>query len=447
MNQDNVTADTLKPSARTYGGDIISVFSSNVFSLVANLAIVVILTRLLGPEGYGLYNAILVIPLLVVSFFQMGIRPSTVFMIGSGKHDQNQVVSAVLSALILTGGSGIFFSLITYLFMYRDGYTPLLISLALLTIPMRLAAIYAGGVFLAKEEMGKANLMNWLTALLMLVSALFFVWILKLQVAGALFGMMISNLFVSVYAIRMLYKAYKVRLSLRNPLIIKMLRLGVVYALSFLIIQLNYRIDIVLLQRLADTREVGLYSLGVAMAELLWQIPLAISIVVMTRSANSKDLRQMTENTLRLLRLSLVAGLALSAFIFLLAPVIIPMVFGESYRDSISIVQAILPAIIIVIIFRILSGQLSGMGKPQVAIYSFLPALALNVALNFVLIPRLGGLGAAIASNVSYFVGSIIYLYMYCQLTGAGMSDIFRCSKGDFIFVSNFIKSKINRIR
>lgn len=447
MYQDNKTADASKPSARTYGGDIISVFSSNVFSLVANLAIVVILTRLLGPKGYGLYNAILVIPLLVVSFFQMGIRPSTVFMIGSGKYDQDQVVSAVLSALILTGGSGILFSLTTYLFMYRDGYTPLLIGMALLTIPMRLSAIYAGGVFLAKEQMGKANLMNWLTALLMLVSALFFVWILKLKVAGALFGMLISNLFVSVYAIRMLYKSYNVKISLKNPLILSMLKLGVVYAISFLIIQLNYRIDIILLQRLADTREVGLYSLGVAMAELLWQIPLAISIVVMTRSANSKDPELMTSNTLRLLRLSLVAGVVLSVFIFVLAPFVIPMVFGESFRESIGIVQSILPAIIIVIIFRILSGQLSGMGRPEVAIYSFLPALILNIILNFILIPGLGGLGAAISSNVSYLTGSLIYLYRYTKITGTSISEIFRFSVGDFIFVKNFIKHMLNRFK
>ncbi len=323
----------------SFGKDILSVFSSNIFSLIANLAVVVLLTRKLGPEGYGLYTAVLVVPLLVVSFFQMGIRPTTVFMIGSKKYDANQVVSAVISTLLITSSAGIIFSAIAYIAMYKIGYTPLLISLALLTIPMRLTVIYSGGVFLAKEDMRKANRMNWITALLMLLLAILLVWILKTGVVGALSGMMLSNLAVSFYALSLLYREYKITISLRNPLIMQMIKTGVVFALSFLIIQMNFRIDIVFLQLMTDKTEVGLYSLGVAVAELLWQIPLAIGIVVMTRSANTKDSRLMNESTARLLRLSLVVGVLLSVLIFILAPIIIPLVFGAKYLPSVTIIQ------------------------------------------------------------------------------------------------------------
>lgn len=429
---------------RSFSEDIISVFSSNVFSLVANLLTVVLVSRVLGPELYGLYTAVLVIPLLVVSFFQMGIRPSTVFMIGSGKHDANKVVSAVVSTLLITGSAGMLFSGIAYVVMYKTGFTPLLIGLALATIPMRLTAIYAGGVFLAKEQMKRANLMNWLTALLTLLFALIFVWLLKLGVAGALLGLMTSNLVVSAYALNMLRRNYTIKLSLYNPIIRQMLQLGVVYALSFLIIQLNYRADILLLQWLADTREVGLYSLGVAVSELLWQIPLAVSLVVMTRSANTTDQKLMNESTARLLRLSLISGITLSVFIYLLSPFVIPLVFGTGYIGSVRIIQTVLPGIIIVIIFRVLSGQLSGMGKPQVALRAFILALILNVILNYLLIPRLGGMGAAIATNISYLIGTIIYIIAYCKITGTRVNDLFHFSKNDFTTASAFIKKRLH---
>lgn len=435
--QETQAKDKMKKS---FSGDIVSVFTSNVFSLLANLAVVILLTRVLGPEGYGLYTAVLVVPLLVVSFFQMGIRPSTVYMIGSGRNNPDQVVSAVVSALILTGSAGMLFSGIAYLLMFKTGYTPLLVSMALVTIPMRLSAIYAGGVFLAKEEMKKANMMNWLTALLMLVFAVILVWLLKLNVAGALAGLLFSNLIVSVYAIRRLYKEYKVRISLKNPLIANMLKLGVVYASSFLIIQLNYRVDIVLLQWLSDKRETGLYSLGVAVAELLWQIPLAISIVVMTRSANSNDQKQMNASTARLLRLSLIAGVLLSAFIFILAPFIIPLVFSSKFDGSVQVIQTILPGIIMVIMFRILSGRLSGLGKPQVALRAFIPALILNVVFNFFLIPRYGGVGAAISTNISYFAGTIIYVLSYSRITQTSLRELFAFSRTDFIVLKDYLK-------
>lgn len=429
----------MEKKSRSFSGDIVSVFTSNVFSLIANLLLVVLLTRVLGAEGYGLYTAILVVPLLVVSFFQMGIRPSTIFLMGSGKHDADSIVSAVVSTLIVTSGLGMLFSGITYLLMFREGYTPLLVSYALATIPMRLTSIYAGGVFLAKEQMKQANLMNWLTALFMLLFGVVFVWLLKLKVSGALAGLMLSNLIVSGYAITLLNKEYKIKLSLRNPLILRMVKLGVVYAASFLVIQLNYRIDIVLLQWLADKKEVGLYSLGVAVSELLWQIPLAVSIVVMTRSANSTDQKLMNESTARLIRLSLLAGILLSLIIYGVAPFIIPLVFGKEFTESISIIQTILPGILFVIVFRILSGQLSGMGKPQVALRAFIPALILNIIFNLILIPRYGGLGSAISTNISYLTGTVVYLLTYCRITGTSLKSIFRYSVNDFEVIRTLI--------
>lgn len=438
-------AQTKEPKTKSFSGDIVSVFTSNIFSLLANLLLVILLTRVLGPEGYGLYNAVLVIPLLVVSFFQMGIRPSTVYLIGAGRNNADEVVSAVVSTLIITGLAGIIFSGIAYALMFKTGYTVLLVSLALVTIPMRLASIYAGGVFLAKEEMKKANLMNWLTALLMLLFGVILVWVLKLKVAGALAGLMFSNLIVSVYAINLLFKEYKVTISFHNPHIYKMLKLGVVYAASFLIIQLNYRVDIVLLQWLSDKRETGLYSLGVAVAELLWQIPLAIGIVVMTRSANSSDQKLMNQSTARLLRLSLVVGVILSVFIFILAPFVIPLVFGSKFAESVTIIQTILPGIIMVIMYRILSGRLSGLGKPVVAIAAFIPALILNVVINYFLIPKLGGVGAAISTNISYFVGTVIYILSYCRITQTSLRELFTYSRQDFRIISEYVKRRIRK--
>lgn len=429
-------------ASRSYLHDIASVFTSNVFAMGTNLLFVILITRLLGPEGYGTYTAILVIPTLIVSFFQMGIRASSVYMIGSGKYNESNIVSAVISVLILTSIGGMLFSAIAYMLMFREGYTILLITLALLTIPMRLSAIYAGGIFLGKEQIKRANLMNWLTGLLTLSFGVVFVWILKMKITGALLSLMLGNLIVSSIAIRMLYKDYEVKLSFVNPIIVNLLKLGVIYALSFLVIQLNYRVDVLLLQWLSDARQIGLYSLGVSVSELLWQIPLAVSIVVMSRTANTTNLKKTNEDTAKLLRISLLLGVVLSLFIYILAPYIIPLVFGEKFKQSVLIIQTIMPGIIMVIIFRILSGQLSGMGKPLIALKAFVPALILNLILNYFLIPEYGGMGAAISTNVSYIAGTIIYTISYCRITGTTPGKLFHYSKNDFLF----IKEKMERI-
>ncbi|MBK6964232.1 MAG: polysaccharide biosynthesis C-terminal domain-containing protein [Bacteroidales bacterium] len=421
---------------RSYFQDIASVFGTNVFTLASNLLLVVVLVRLLGPANYGLYTSVLVVPMLVVSFFQMGIRATTVHLIGSGKYDDNSIVSSVLTILLLTSFAGILFSGLAYFFVNTAGYTRLLMGMALIVIPLRLTAVYAGGVFLGKEEIPSSNLMNWLAGLLMLIFAMIFVLALKLGLNGALLSMLLSNLIVAIVALVKLFRQFTIRISFANPLIGKLLQTGVVYALSFLVIQLNYRIDILLLKALSTPVEVGIYSLGVSVAELLWQVPLAISVVVMSRSANATDQTAINQSTARLLRISMVFGLIISTFIVLLAPWVVPLVFGEKFRDSILVMQTILPGILMVIFFRILSGQLSGMGRPEVALKAFIPALILNVILNYIWIPGYGANGAVMATNISYTLGSVIYLFAYSRISGMRVREILRFSMEDWSFIA-----------
>lgn len=420
---------------RSYLHDIASVFGSNVFTLATNLLLVVILVRILGPADYGLYTSVLVVPLLVVSFFQMGIRATTVYLIGSGKHDDNAIVSAVLSILLLTSFLGILFSGLAYLLVSTTGYTTLLIGMALATIPLRLTTVYTGGIFLGKEDIPSANMMNWLAGMLMLVFAFILVLLLRLGLNGALLSMLFSNLVVAAVALSKLFKRFKIRLTYNNPLIWKLLGTGVVYALSFLVIQLNYRLDVLLLKALSTPAEVGIYSLGVSVAELLWQVPLAISVVVMSRSANAIDKQVMNHSTARLLRVSLVFGIVISLFIVVLAPWVVPFVFGEKFRSSIMIMQTILPGILMVIMFRILSGQLSGMGRPEVALKAFVPVLVLNIVLNYLWIPDFGANGAVMATNISYTLGSVIYLGSYSKISGMRVREILRFSREDWVFL------------
>jgi len=77
------------------------------------------------------------------------------------------------------------------------------------------------------------------------------------------------------------------------------------------------------------------------------------------------------------------------------------------------------------------------MGKPQVAIYAFLPALVINFIANMFLIPVYGGTGAAWATNISYFAGSVAYLFAYSSITRMPVSEIFKYRRSDFYFMKD----------
>lgn len=425
---------------RSFLKDLTGVFSSNIFIILAGLLVSVILTRKLGPDGFGIYSAILVIPLLVVSFAQLGIRGSSIYHIGRKEFNQRDIVAGILLILVMTSVLGVLITGAGLLLMEDESFTDLYMILVLMLIPFRLAMAYFGGIFIGKEQIGRSNFMNWFSEVIHLTAVIVFVWLMDWQIVGALLALLVSHVFITIWALHFLNKEFKLHLHFQLEIIRSLLSMGFLFALSFVIIQLNFRIDILLLKELSTMEEVGYYSLGVSIAEKLWQLPFAIGIVLMSRTVNTADQDAINKTTARLVRVSLIAGLIASVAIYLLSPWILPAIWGENFRPSIMIIQYILPGILFISTYRILSSRLSGIGKPQVSIYVFLPALVINILLNLWWIPNYGALGAVMATNVSYTLGSLAYIVVYSKIVHMPVLKIFEFQKSDFMFLKELRK-------
>jgi len=427
---------------RRFFRDFIGVLNSNVVSIICMVFVSILLTRILGVEGFGLYYALLVIPLIVVSLTHLGIRGASIFMIGQKKFNDDEIVSSVVFILAFTSILGIILSIGAYSFFMEPEYTIMMIGLVVLIIPFRLSIIYIGGIFFGKDEIKQANRFEWAINLINLILAVILVWWFNMGLLGAIISMSVANILVGLYALFIISRKFNIRFKYLPTVIKQLLSLGIMYAFTFFVIQLNYRIDILLLEKLSTIHEVGIYSLGVHIAEQLWQIPFAISIVLFSRTANMKDQSKITQSTISLARLSFILIFLLSIVVAIIAPYIIPFVFGDEFTPTIDVLQLLLPGIIILVIFRVLSGQLAGMGKPYIAIYVFVPALIINVLLNFLWIPEHGSKGAAWASDISYTIGTIGYWLIYSKVLKVDLFEIFRFKNTDIsIFVE--LKTKL----
>ncbi len=424
---------------RGFFRDFIGVLNSNIVSLLSALLLVVLLTRVLGTEGYGAYNALIVIPLIAVSLAHLGIRGASIYLIGNKKFDEHQLVSSIIIILIGAGFVGMLLSAIGFYFFSDQSFSILLIAIVLFVIPFRLTTIYAGGVFYGKDEMKKANELNWMINLLNLALAAVIVWWLEQGLVGAVAATLLANIYVAIAALRMLARQFTIKLRIHPTIIKQLLSLGILFSMSFFVLQLNYKIDILLLEQLSTIEEVGLYSLATQLAEQLWQIPLAVSIVLFSRTAN-KDEKATPEMVLPLTRTVLALVFIIAIGLYIVSPFVVPLFFGEAFDASSLMLQIILPGIVVMSVFRVLSGQIAGMGKPQVTLYIFVPALVINIMLNYLWIPKYGGNGAAMASNVSYFLGVTGYWIYYTRLHKLSLLEIFYFKKSDFKVLSPIIK-------
>lgn len=430
---------------RSFARDIAGVLGSNMSAVLIGFLIDVVISRQLGPEGRGLYSAVLVIPLLVVSFMMMGVRRSAVYHIGKQIYDDNQTVSGVIQLLIVTSALAVLVSGLSFLYFKPKGLTLTLVLLAVSSIPVRLVLSYASGIYLGKEQFKRSNLLNWLPLILNLAGVILFVAFLHWSVAGALLALFVSNLFVALISLRHIFSEYEISFKPDKEIIMSLLKLGVGYAIALLIMQLNYKVDILLLQKLSTLDQVGFYSIGVAISDKLWQLPTAMGVVVLSRTANMLDEATLNQSVSRLLRISFVLVLIAAVLLWFIIPYLLPLIFGGKFIPSVAVVRAMLPGILVFLIPRILNSRFAGIGQPKVLIAIFAPALLVNILLNFLWIPDYGGIGAAWASNVSYALGAVVLLIVYSIEMKVPLWEIFKFQKGDFDLIHRFYHRRILR--
>ena len=431
---------------RTYLHDILSFLGSNLMVTASSLAISIILSRMLGAAGFGLYSAIIVVPVMVIGFTQLGIRRSAIFHIGNKLLPEDHIVSALFILLLWTSALSIIICGLVFFFAEGQPFDPLIVALVLITIPLLLTNIFAGGIFLGKEDIKRAAILNAGPIILTLILTILFVWGLKMSVLGAFIAIALANLAMSVFTFRQIIVEFRFSITWKyhEGIMKSMIKLGLVNAIAIFIMQLNYRLDILMLKKLSSLEEVGFYSLAMQIAEQLWHIPYAIEAIVLSRSANTQSDQFVHRTVASIFRVSLLIGVAVGLLIFFVAPPLVPLIFGGEFSRSVAMIQVVLPGILILVGFRILNSRLTGMGKPQIAIYAFMPALVINFILNLFLIPRFGGIGAAWSTNISYAMGSLTFLVVYSKMVKMPVSEIFRYRRSDFYFFRDVRKRLAN---
>lgn len=413
-------------------GDLISVGRSKGVVIACGLMKAVLIARFLGPEKNGIIAALVIYPTLVMTVGSLGVRKSAAFLLGSGRYNERDVKSAVFVLWILST----VFSVICLFFLM--GYTSktefslTLLMLAISPVPFSLFITYASGLYLGRNEIGSFNRVNWLPPFITVVMVAVLVGWVKLSIEGVLIAELLGVLVMGVLLFFRL--DFSVGIQIKGIwLVVKdLLKLGVAYAVSLLVLNLNYRLDVILLDRFANPYEIGIYSKGAVLSQYLWEVPMLLGTIVFARGARAKDRRLFSLRVCQLLRISLLLiGLG-CLFLFALGGQIIELLFSSAFAESASVMRLLLPGVFLLTIFKVLNMDMSSQGRPWFAMKAMVPALVVNVLLNILLIPMYGADGAAFASTISYICGAILFLFHYRKASGLLWNEILGFSLKDF---------------
>lgn len=166
---------------------------------------------------------------------------------------------------------------------------------------------------------------------------------------------------------------------------------------------LQMRVDVVLLGLLGSTASVGMYSVATSIAEVLFYVSNSLEMVLYSRNlTKSEDLFSQAT------RLMLPASIILASLCGLAATVLIPVVYGHSFAPGITLLWALLPGVVFLSLVHVITPYLIQSGCGGVVSTGQVLGMTTNIACNLLLIPRIGALGASLASSCSYALTFII---------------------------------------
>lgn len=441
----DVKQDSHSAQAGTTGGpsllsEVAGVFTSRMSMLVTMFVTGVLINRFLGAEGKGIFAGLMVYPELMLTILGGGVWQAAAYQLGRGEHSHSDIVASVTGYMASFGFLCVGICASIYALLDNPDFTFWLVVGALAIVPAKLIATYTGGILLGLKDIPGYSRTLWLMPAVRLVGIALLVAIAGYQVGGAIVATFIASGVTGVVGLVAMYRRVPLRLRTTRVIASQQITLGSVYAISLFIRTLNYRADIVVLERLVEPGLLGQYSLGVSLAELLWQLPAALGMVVFSRSAYAKGSPDFTYQIAKLLRVSLFVAVIGSAALAAVAGLTVPFVYGKDFIPSVSVIRWLLPGVVAFVVLKVCSMDLAGRGRPGVALWVIGPTVVLNVVLNLWWVPRYEIIGAAAASTLCYILGAVVYLIVYSRIVEMPLRQLLRPSTSDFAFLSRLPK-------
>ena len=211
---------------------------------------------------------------------------------------------------------------------------------------------------------------------------------------------------------------------------------------------LMYQIDVYIIYYLTGADQVAFYSIAVAVATLLWFIPDTIGIVLFPTLSSTKNESEIHSISAKVCRNSLFC-VAIGAFsLALLGSYLIEFFYGSPYYRSVKPMLLILPGIVAMSGYKILTRDFSSRNRQQIPIIVAFLSLVINIILNFIWIPKFGIEGASLASTVAYFFAVSVLILFFKSESKILLKDILIIRKDDLkFFVGLFNSIFINRFK
>lgn len=172
------------------------------------------------------------------------------------------------------------------------------------------------------------------------------------------------------------------------------------------------KIDQVMLGELVSSKEVGIYAVASRLSEVWYFFATAIVTAYFPKILKVREIdrEQYRRQLQRICDVLFVLALIIAFAVTLLGPSIITLLYGQEYIQAGAILVIHIWASLFVFMRALLSKWLIAEHLVKFSLFTHGIGSLVNVSLNYYLIPAYGGVGAAIATVLSYAMASYFAL-------------------------------------
>lgn len=395
---------------------------AQVVSLGASFLIGILIARLLGVSGKGMLSVVTQVPAVLLVLLNLGVGAANVYYVARGSMAPGTAVgnAAVLAALLGLVSAPVAAVLLSGPLAVVAGVPRLAVVMAACAVPL---GLFAGWLLGVVSGIGDLRLSMRYAIVSSLVSLVGVSLLLAFGRVG-IGAVMVASVGGTIAGVAFVLASMAPRI---RPVRVELGAAGrsASYSarsyLGTLAGYLHTRQDVLVLGWLAGASAVGLYSVGVSFAEMMWYVPAALGAAVLAKAPRSSD-SSAVDYVTRSTRVSVLLMVILGAAALVAVPFLVPAVYGRAFAPATWAFVVLLPGAFADGVMRPVWSYFAS--RERIYWRESVLVTLLNLILNLLLVPRAGFLGAAAASSLSYAIFAALLLGYFVRDAGVRLADL-----------------------
>lgn len=378
--------------------DLMATLVSRIIGLLSMFGIVTLSTQILGASGRGYISLLIADSALIAIFSNILSGSSAMFFLH--KFGENKVFWTAFFWIVF---SSLSCTLIVSLFQPVD-----FILLFFLSFSLSFNTLISNQLF-ANQQYLKGNILGLIVQMLFFLT-LMFCSIVKINLTWEIY----FQIQIFIWLILSAFFIKKLKFGILNfSELIEISKYGFRNELSYIFQFLSYRISYFFIYYKLGISDLGVFGVGIILAESIWVISKSVSSVSFAKQIIDNEEAKSINRTNKFALFSLYSSVLAILIVAVIPNYIFTLVFSKEFIGLKEIFLVMGPGILAIAVTNVFGHYFAAKNRQGVLILKSLIGFLVALILTPLLIDIYNLWGAALAMSISYITSSIVLLYAY----------------------------------